>query len=293
MFSTVLLAFTLWGAATRVVGAPETSWEAVFRGDRGPDGWISAVVATAPDDFFVAGGWGITRSTSGRLERRDTPGHPIFGLVDANPDGILALGAGELVLRFNGRAWVEEHSGVAVPPRTKSADSLLYSALQTCVDPTVIAFGPKLVLERQRDSSWRRVAGPERERLWALVRGWSSSFVTRPSRCDAGSWFWLGKGVAWSTCQDGRTFVFDCGKMSSRASKPAKCPTLSTAALSNGRVFASCANGTLWEVTSDAWRALPPPKGAGTDLGSISVTDDCIFLAGARTVWRRCGLTAR
>jgi len=289
MLSTVLLTIALWGTASSVAG-PGTSWEAVFQGEKGPDGWVSAVVATGRDDFFVSGGWGITRATSGRLERRDTPGHAIFGLVDSKPDGIFALGAGELILHFDGKAWVEEHAGAAVPPRTKSADTLLYSAFRTCSEPNVIAFGPKLILQRH-DSSWRGVSGAEREAFWDLVRGWPSLGATRPSRCDAGSWFWLAKGVAWSTCQDGRTFEVDCGNLTSRARQPAKCRTLSAAALAAGRIYASCANGTLWEVTSDSWRALSPPKAAGKELGSISVVDDCLFVAGARTVWRRCRLT--
>ena len=242
----------------------------------------------ARDDFFVSGGWGVTRATSGRFDRRETPGHAIFGLAALSAEEIFALGAGELVLHFDGKAWVQEHAGSAVPAKTKAPNSLLYSALQTCADPNVVAYGPKVILERQQDSSWQGVSGADRERFWDLVRGWAS--VPRPSRCDAGSWFWLGKGLAWSTCQDGRTFMFDCGKPSPRASKPAKCPTLSAAAFANGRVYASCGNGTLWEVTSGSWRPLSTPKGAGQDLGSMSVAEDCIFVAGARTVWRRCGV---
>ncbi len=194
MFSTLFFTIALLGTTTSAAGTPRTPWETVFEGERGPDGWVSGVAALARDDFFVAGGWGITRATAGRVERRDTPGHAIFGLVDANPDGIFALGAGELVLHFDGKTWTEEHAGAAVPPRTKSANTLLYSAFQTCSDPNEIAFGPKLVLERQRDLSWRAASGDDRERLWDLVRGWASSAVARPSRCDAGSWFWLGKG---------------------------------------------------------------------------------------------------
>jgi len=291
MLSTVLFSIALFGMASGAGKPAAPSWEPVFQGEKGPDGWVSAVVAIGRDDFFVSGGWGITRSTSGRLQRRDTPGHGIFGLVDANPDGIFALGAGELILHFNGTAWVEEHAGAAVPPRTKSPDSLLYSAFQTCAEGSTIAFGPKRILERH-DSSWRAVSGAERERFWDLVRGWPSLGATRPARCDAGSWFWLANGVAWSTCQDGRTFQVDCGKLTPKARKPTKCQTLSAAASAAGRIYASCANGTLWEVTSDAWRPLTPPKGAGKELGSISVADDCLFVAASRTVWRRCGVTS-
>ncbi len=167
MFSTVLLTIALAGTATNVVSS-SPSWEVVFQGEKGPDGWVSAVVATARDDFFVSGGWGVTRATSGRLDRRDTPGHAIFGLVALSTEEILALGAGELVLHFDGKAWVQEHAGPAVPAKTKAPNTLLYSALQTCGDPNVIAYGPKLILERQRDSSWKGVFGAERERFWDL-----------------------------------------------------------------------------------------------------------------------------
>ena len=290
MLATALRTIVLLGTATGVTGGAQPSWEAVFQAEHGPDGWVSGVVAKARDDFFVAGGWGVTRSTSGRLERRGTPGHAIFGLVDAGNDGVFALGAGELVLHFDGKAWAEEQSGAAAPPRTKSPNTLLYSAFQTCDDPNVIAFGPKLILERQRDSAWRTVNGADHDRLWDLVRGWPSPAASRPSRCDAGSWFWLKKGVAWSTCQDGRTFMFDCGKLAPGARKPPKCPTLSSASSGTGRVYASCSNGTLWEITSEAWRPMAPPKVGADDLGSISVVGDCIFVAGRRTVWRLCGL---
>ena len=44
MFSTILLTIALAGTAASVAsGSP--SWEVVFQAEKGPDGWVSAVVA--------------------------------------------------------------------------------------------------------------------------------------------------------------------------------------------------------------------------------------------------------
>jgi len=147
MLSTVLFSIALFGTASAVAKPAATSWEPVFQGEKGPEGWVSAVVATARDDFFVSGGWGITRSTSGRLERRDTPGHAIFGLVDANPDGSASAG--------------EQPDGVFAGTLGKASVVACFSASATTY--YYAKRGKDIGLVRRRDGAWVETRGDAAE----------------------------------------------------------------------------------------------------------------------------------
>jgi hypothetical protein len=140
---------------------------------------------------------------------------------------------------------------------------------------------------KRPDGTWARPLEAEKTRLSDIAQGGPPGFA-RPPNCDPGAWFWLGRKLGWFACQDTRSFIFDAGKVTPKGKVPPRCHTLTTVAFARGEIYASCANGTLWKTDEQTWRPLPAPQDKGKEFGSISVTDKCVFVAGARTVWRSC-----
>jgi hypothetical protein len=278
-----IFSLVLMSASTSSVAA----WEKVFEMPR-PDAWISSVWATGPKDWFVAGKWGVTRVSDGRVaETRETPGHMVHGLYAEGPANVFAVGNGELVLHFDGSRWTEEHIGPKSARPIDRGETLLQAAFRPDARSSIIAFGPQLVLVRQSDATWTKPQEPEGSRLAQLAQGGPTG-VRRPSRCDRGLWLWGTKSSAWFECQDGRGFVYDAGKVTAWGKRPLACKTVTTVGVGKDVAYASCANGTLWQTDAKTWRAIEPPPDKSKELGAISVVKDCVFVASARALWRSC-----
>jgi hypothetical protein len=141
-------------------------WEPIFEVHGGRDVWISAIRAKSRDEWTAAGSWGVSWNTATGVQRRETPGPAVLGLfADAETNDVFALGAGELVLRFDGKDWVQEHVG----PKP----NIVYSGLRGNVagKSTVIAWGLWLVLVRQPDGTWVLPQESERQKLSDLGQG--------------------------------------------------------------------------------------------------------------------------
>lgn len=288
MATAVIIAALLLAGSTGRGGAASPAWEKVFE-EVGSNDWISTVRATSPKEFLVAGAKGVARvRDTGAVERRATGGNAVLGIFGDDSKDLFALGVGELVLHFDGETWTEEHIAPGATPRPRKGEDLLQSAFFQADAPGVVAFGPRLVLVRQADSTWVRPTAKERGRLSDIGQGGPQDF-SRPPGCDPDSWFWLGRNFAWFGCQDGRTFLFQGGKVVPKGKKPSLCRTLTTVAVGGSEIYASCANGTLWKTNGESWRALPPPPDKSKAFRSISVNGGCAFVAGRKAVWRWCG----
>ena len=274
-----------------VASAPVTKpgsgsgWEKVFSAP-GADGWISSVWATGRDDWFAGGGWGVVRGSKVGLEREGTPGRAVLGFVVEGPGSVFALGQDELILHFDGERWTEEHHGPD-PKRSGRGADLLHSGFRDGTpDAPLVAFGPWLVLVRQNEGRWTLPPEPERNRLSLL--GELGPEIKRPAKCDAAGWRWIGKNKGAFFCHDRRAFIFDSGVVTPKGTMPRQCQTtIDSLVFARGEIYASCAHGTLWRTDGMTWRPVAAPKGL-KEIPSVSVTDDCIFVAGGHSVWRSC-----
>ena len=150
--------------------------------------------------------------------------------------------------------------------------------------PAIVAVGPERVLERRGDGSWSAPPAVERERLILASVGDPLPVPT----CHGGPWFWLGAGRAWFACDDLRTFRYDKGKITPTGKRPSSCRRVKDAATLDSEVQVVCADNRLWEAQGRTWQAVAPPEGEDRVYSALSVAGNCVFLAGRRTVWRRC-----
>jgi hypothetical protein len=262
------------------------AWEKVF--ELGPgERWISSVRAVDRDHWFVAGDWGVAWMNNKKLVRQGTPSASLLGMLIDSPTSVYAFGDRELVLHFDGSTWTEEHRTSPSKKPLRGEDELIGAYLDPKDPSSLVAFGADAVLKRQPDATWIGVPEAERSKLLSVGAAGPAD-IERPQGCALNSWFWLGRSLAWSTCRDHRTFVFEAGKVALKGVLPNGCKTLTSAASAFGEVYTICANHTLWRTSAQAWRPLSAPKDKDKDYGSISVTDHCVFLAGRRTVWRSC-----
>jgi hypothetical protein len=265
--------------------APAT-WDRVFQGT-GPDDWVYVVHAAGRDEWFLGGKWGVARASKAGLEREATPGRAILGLFFEGADSVFALGRDELILRFDGKKWIEEHVGPK-PRRPGRGADILYMAYYANPSPTapIVAIGPSLVLVRQSNGTWKDPPNVDRERL--LEVGQLGPKITRPAKCDAAGWRWFGRSTGAFFCHDRRTFIVDGGTVTAKGKMPERCEaTINAIVYAKGEIYASCDAATLWKTDGQTWRQIPAPKEL-KEIPSISVADDCLFVAGGRGVWRSC-----
>lgn len=275
-------------SATASGGAPEAPWENVFEVG-GKDRWISAVRAVGSDDLFVAGDWGVTRISKAGRERRETPNAPVLGLFVESPTSVYALGARELILHFDGKGWTEQHLTVRTKKVSRGKDELVSAFfLDENGRSSLVAFGPHAALVRQPDATWKTPSEAERYRLWSLG-SMGPAEAERPARCTPGAWFWLAPERAWFTCQDRRTFTIEDGHVTANGTQPRGCRAVTAVASTGEQTYLVCVDGQVWRATGMAWYPVKPPKAKDTDYASIVVVNQCVFLAGRRTVWRSCG----
>lgn len=260
--------------------APPAAWEKVFE-STGPKEWTFAVLAFGRDDWFAGGVWGVARGTASGVERKATSPRAVMGLAGDSHEDVFALGDGELVLHFDGKAWTEEHVGPRAT-RPRQVDDILQSLLE--VEGTSVAFGPALVLIRQR-RAWSPPPAPERRRLHALAS--AGPPLGLPAKCAQAGWFWLGKATGFFDCHDGRAFLLREGTIIPKGMIPRECGTgFHDLTTGQGEVFASCGDGNVWRTEGTVWRRYATFR--GQRVGSISATEKCVFVAGSRAVWRNC-----
>jgi hypothetical protein len=284
-FSLALVA-TLASAGSTSYGAIGPTWEAVFQGT-GPDDWVYVVHATSRDSWFLGGKWGVAKGNKAGIVREATPGRAVLGLFFEGADSLYALGRDELILHFDGKKWVEEHVGPKPKRPGRGADTLYMAYYgNPSSNAPIVAIGPSLVLVRQSNGTWKDPPGADRERL--LEVGQLGPKITRPAKCDAAGWRWLGRSIGAFFCHDRRTFIFDSGTLTAKGKMPERCEaTINSIVYAKGEIYASCGAATLWKTEGQTWGQVPPPKEL-KEIPSISVADDCLFVAGGHGVWRSC-----
>jgi hypothetical protein len=281
MVAAALSLFALLATAPAVV-AP-AGWEKIIE-STGPKEWVSSVLAFGPNDWFAGGvGW-LARGTARGIERTPTGPRAVLGMVGEAPDDVFALGDDELIMHFDGKGWVEEHVGLKPKKPGRGAD-ILHAAFHS--ESKLVAFGPTLLLVRKADRTWEPPPATESKKLLDLAD--SGPELKLPAKCDAAGWFWLGKSKAMFDCHDGRSFVFDAGKVTFKGLLPRECRRAFNSVTSGqGELFASCGPGKLWKTDGERWRPYASFMGV-KELVSISVTEKCVFVASNRVVWRSCG----
>jgi len=276
-------------AATPASSSPASSssaprWEKVFEAPGGTKGWLSSVLATPAGDWFAGGKWGVTRNGK---EEEETPGATILGLSDQGAAGVFAVGSDELVLRFDGKAWLKEHVGPKPKRRGHGAHLLDSMFVDAKPDAPLVAHGPSLVLARRPDATWAPVREADGKKLLLLAELGPAS--ARPPKCTLRAWMWRGRGLAWFACHDGRSFLYSDGAVAPKGTLAKECKA-SISAVGNGGsdVYVGCA-GKLWKTGEEGWRPIEVPKDE-REVRAISVAKGCMYLAGRYTVWRNCAL---
>ena len=277
--STALALYALLATAPKVV--TPAGWEQVLQTTE-PKGWISSVLAFGHDDWFVGGVWGVSKASAAGVQRTPTSPSAVLGLFGTKSDDVFAFGDDELVMRWDGTRWMGEHVGPK-PKRKGRGSDILYSGFYD--DSRVVAFGVSLVLIRRADGTWDLPPASTSKRLLDLAQ--LGPPVSLPGKCDVAGWFWLGKNRGMFDCHDGRSFIYEAGKVISKGRLPPECRiAFNAVTFGQGELYASCGSGKVWTTDREHWALFATFKGA--KVGSISVTDRCVFVAGKRTVWRSC-----
>lgn len=288
-FSLVSLILTASvGVSPHSGNASAPTWERVFDGKENE--WPSAIAATGQDAVFVGGAWGISTVTSAGTTIDSTHGHGVLGLFVESSSSVYAVGEGELISHFDGKKWSEEHVGF-LPPRNQRrlfSEHMLYRMHFDNGSDEAIAFGVVLVLVKQPNGTW--AAPPQTERDKLLETGAvGPELPNGPSHCDGRAWHWFGRDRAFFSCDDHRAFIVERGRVTPKGKVPRQCgSTVGALAYATGEVYATCGT-TLWKTYGGTWRRIEAPNVRAKQFSSIAFADDCIFIAGGRTVWRSCG----
>jgi hypothetical protein len=264
-------------------GDAEPSWEKLY--DLGAaENWLSSLHAEG-DQWFAGGKEILIKGGPAGASPEAHPGKTILGL-SSTPNGLFALGADQLILRLDGKAWNEEH--FTAPParptaRTKYA-AILHSAdaLGTEEAAPLVAYGPRGVLIREPDGSWVAPAEPERARLSRLAQQGPRKLV--PPKCAPYGWHWLPADRGWLTCHGGRTFVIENSGARATGSLPKVCADGGEGLAERGSELYTLCAGRLWKSGAGRWTAVPAPA----DLRALAATPRCLFVASERAVWRSC-----
>jgi hypothetical protein len=284
---------TMWLlSATLAAGdnSPATpTWEKVF--DGGADKPVSAVKAIGRDTWFAAGGrWGVATGTKTGTTVQPTHDHGVIALFVESPTSVYALGEGELIWHFDGKAWAEEHVA-PMPPKGRRpfSEHMLYLAYQDGAPKApLVALGLMLVLVKRSDGTWAPPPSTEKEAL--LKVGQLGPHISLPPKCDRAGWEWFERNRGAFYCHDRRIFLWDAGTLTPKGKMPSKCyDSLHSMAEEKGELYASCSSLTLWKTEGEAWRRIEPPRQSGLkEVPSVSFVDGCLFVGSDRAVWRSC-----
>jgi hypothetical protein len=275
------LSLALFLAASGTGSTPGPAWEKIFE-TQGAKERISSVWATGPNDWFAGGVMGLARATKDGVERTPTAPRAVLGLLGQAPNSVFAFGDDELVMRFDGKKWTQEHVG-SKPKRPGRGADLLYFGFHA--DAQLAAAGVSLLLVRRADGTWVEPPEPERKRLLDL--GQQGPPAPLPMKCDKAGWIWLGKGKGFFRCHDRRSFTVEDGKLTPQGKVPIDCTRgFNALAFGQGELFASCGPGKVWKTHGETWKLFASFKGA--KIGALSVTESCVFVGGTRAIWRSC-----
>ena len=283
---TGLVSFLLLATASATAPPSVATWEKIFEVQGGREMWISAAYAESRDDWFAVGRWGVSRNTKEGINKQETPGKAVLGLFVDGHD-VFALGDNELILRFNGKTWIEEHVGPKPKRKGRGADLLTFGyRLDDANGSNLVVMGPWLVLVRERDNTWRLPGESERQRLEDI--GQAGPRLPLPGGCAQAGWFWLGHKKGFLACHDGRSFIVDDQKVTPKGKLPRACTrAFNAVATGQNEVFANCGPGKVWKTDADGWHLFATFKGE-KELPSLSVTADCVFVGGRQKLWRSC-----
>lgn len=283
----ILLTTIAAGSSPAVPG-----WEKVFDATS-YGGGISTIQATGRDSWIAGGAWGVATATAAGVQVQSTRGHGVLGLSMESPESVYALGEGELIWHFDGKTWTEEHASPLPSKQSRRtfAAHMLYQAYVRPAPPNLplVAFGLSLVLVKQPDGTWTSPPSSKKQNLLEL--GQLGPATSRPPKCDAAGWVWLGKNRGALYCHDRRIFTFKGERPTSKGQLPRECfEGLHALVEAQGELFASCQGLTLWRTQGQTWLRLDAPDEKGLkEIPAISVSAGCVFAAGRNAVWRRCG----
>lgn len=271
--------------AVAAASANPADWEKIHA-VTGPNAILTGVVAREDGGWVAAGGDVIARGDASGVQITPETGKFIVGLAGGGPDTLLAVGRDDLILRWNGKGWLQESFApdAAKLSRTRRRALVLQGVFQQPKGPTV-AYGPWRVLLRQEDGRWE--APPEKERYRLMKLAQLGPDLPRPKGCDRLEWRWLSGARGWLSCRGGRNFlVAPDSTVTDRGRLPAPCAGgIGTVVRRNEVLFATCDGGQLWRSEWTRWERISAPK-----LDVIADDGRCLYGISDKIVWRNCSL---
>ena len=274
--------FSVWAMLCASPAAASPTWERAYELTRSGS-WLSSLAVDG--DAWIAAGKEILVRGGAKISTELVPGKTILGLSKTS-QGVIALGADQLIMRFDGKVWVEEHFAPA-PAKTSSRLKyalVLHSARDLANSPTpaLVGYGPRGVLVRHADGAWVSPPENERDRLSRLAQLGPEGAA--PLHCAPDAWRWLSGDRGWLTCHDGRSFLREGSAARATGSLPKPCRTSVDALDERGRDIYLLCDGELWRSSNERWARVPAPKG----LRALAASDQCLFTADEKSVWKSC-----
>lgn len=270
-------------ALAAAAAPPPAGWKQIFSATD-PRASLSAMVVEDEGTWIVGGGNLIVRGGKGAAEAHSEPDAFIVGMVGGGSDPVLAVGADDLILRWDGHAWIRDSFAAEAPKlgRSRRRRLLLQGGFHPDGQPLTV-YGPWRVLTRQADGTWKAPAEAERYRLMILAQ--MGPKASHPKGCDPLQWRWLTKGDGWLGCRDGRSFLVKAdGATTERGRLPKSCiDALGTLVRQGEAIFAACDKGTLWRSEGARWESMQAPK-----LDAIAANAQCLYGVVGGAVWQNC-----
>lgn len=275
----LLVALSAGGVASSPPG-----WEQIFSATV-PRASLSTIAVVDDEGTWVAGGGDlIVRGGKGPADAHAEPGAFIVGVVGGGKDPVLAVGADDLILRWDGHDWVRESFAADAPKlgRSRRRRLLLQGAFHPNGQP-LTAYGPWRVLTREGDGTWKAPAEADRYRL--MTQAQLGPEAPHPKGCDRLQWRWLPNGEGWLGCRDGRSFLVGAdGATVERGRMPKSCiDGLGTLVRRGNTLFAACDKATLWRSDGPRWDRVQAPK-----VEAIAADTRCLYGVAGGAVWRNC-----
>lgn len=263
--------------------AGETGWKKVFEL---PDsqGSLRTVWADA-DGWITAGAQIIVMNRNGRVVSTPEPGRTILGLASTR-DGLFALGFDQVILRFDGNRWVEEHYS-ALPPtatRRQRVAAILQGAhvFGAGKEAATGAYGPWRVLLRRSDHSWVDPTEADRYRMNVLAE-FGPEFPL-PAACALAAWFWLDDREGWFTCHGGRSFRYNAGATTDTGKVPRTCHDGADGLAAIRKDLYLLCDGKIWKSSGERWDLVSGIK----KVLAIAGNTHCLFAVTLGSVWQSC-----
>jgi hypothetical protein len=262
------------------------SWEKVYEH---PDKKQKLVAVWADDrGWFAAGPRLLLSGDASGVHPQPVGERAVVAFSGATRAELFAVGWDEVIFKLEGDKWLEEHRALGEPKGSSQKGTSGADLFETVASlpgkpkPVLAAIGPSLVLLRNPDAFWQAVPDVERPALMSLAHQGPRGAL--PADCTLAIWRWVGQERAVFSCRDGRSFVFDAGKVAPAGKLPRACDKLEHARLRGTEAFALC-SGQLWRSDGKRWQrdVVGPAK-----LRDYAFTDRCLYAVTDRAVWRRC-----